>query len=255
VQETRRAFGFIPGGDVVVRLKPSRRCAELSTPGHPVLPSSQSGARAARRKPVAVRWFTLAPGGSYLSLVVRIAQDFFAGRLQMRSTASLAMLFRRAVTFSRCIILATRRTVMKAVQRCLAMLGTLNFISVATSTAHRLQTSRLELLRKAGLPAPTRSLPRLAQNNARPAIRTTNERCSHGLALIATRNFLPFAKLTAQTFLTHHPDFTVFLLLVDGKPSDAEVFSEGHVTLLPELELHNAGWYSAKFTASEFCNA
>jgi glycosyltransferase involved in cell wall biosynthesis len=40
-----------------------------------------------------------------------------------------------------------------------------------------------------------------------------------------------------------------------GEPSDAETFTEGHVTLLPELELHNAGWYSAKFTASEFSNA
>jgi hypothetical protein len=126
---------------------------------------------------------------------------------------------------------------------------------VATSTAHRLQTSRLELLRTAGLPAPTRSSPPLAQKKARPATRTTTERCFHGLALIATRNFLPFAKLTAQTFLAHHPDFTVFLLLVDGTPSDMELFNEGRVILLPELELRNAGWYSAKFTAPEFSNA
>jgi glycosyltransferase involved in cell wall biosynthesis len=75
------------------------------------------------------------------------------------------------------------------------------------------------------------------------------------LALIATRNFMPFAKLTARSFLTHHPEFRAFLLLVDGEPPDAGMFTEGHVVLLSELNLQHAGWYTAKLTASEFTNA
>ena len=77
----------------------------------------------------------------------------------------------------------------------------------------------------------------------------------HCLALIATQNFLPFAQLTAQTFLTHHPGFKAFLLLVDGEPGDAAAFPEGKTVLLDDLDFHDAGWYAAKFTASEFANA
>ena len=77
----------------------------------------------------------------------------------------------------------------------------------------------------------------------------------HCLALIATRSFLPFAKLTAKSFLAHHPEFRAFLLLVDGDPTDATVFHEGQVVLLPELGLSHVGWYASKFTALEFSNA
>jgi len=75
------------------------------------------------------------------------------------------------------------------------------------------------------------------------------------LALVATRNFLPFARLTARSFLAHHPEFSARLLLVDGEPKDAAAFPEGRIVLLSELGLANSGWYAAKFTASEFCNA
>jgi glycosyltransferase involved in cell wall biosynthesis len=78
---------------------------------------------------------------------------------------------------------------------------------------------------------------------------------SRCLALIATRNYLPFAKLVAQSFLAYHSEFRPVLLLVDGEPRDALVFSEGQVVLLSDLGLHNAGWFAAKFTASELSNA
>lgn len=78
---------------------------------------------------------------------------------------------------------------------------------------------------------------------------------SRCLALIATRNFLPFASTTARTFLTHHPEFAVFVLVVDGEPADAAAFPEGQVVFLSDLELDHAGWYVAKFTACEFSNA
>ena len=115
--------------------------------------------------------------------------------------------------------------------------------------------AQLTALAAAGLPAPARAscadslkaLPRPLRHPVPPA--------NFGLALIATRNFIPFAKLTAQNFLMHHPEFQAFLLLVDGKPEDAEIFPEGHVVLLDDLNLHDAGWYAAKFTAAEFSNA
>ncbi len=75
------------------------------------------------------------------------------------------------------------------------------------------------------------------------------------LALIASRNRLPFAQVTAQSFLAHHPDCFVFLLLVDGEPDDAARFTEGHVVLLSELPVPHAGWYAAKLAADEFCKA
>lgn len=75
------------------------------------------------------------------------------------------------------------------------------------------------------------------------------------LALISTRNFLPFARLTARSFREHHPEFDVFLLLVDGQPEDVQDFAEGRVVALSELDVPHAGLFAAKFTASEFANA
>jgi hypothetical protein len=121
--------------------------------------------------------------------------------------------------------------------------------------AAKLHNAKLKLLRAAGLPLPARTGHLITQNNEHLARPAQSEASSSALALIATRNFMPFAKLAARTFLAHHPDFKVFLLLVDGGPSDAEMFTEGSVTLLSELELYDAGWYSAKFTAAEFSNA
>ena len=76
------------------------------------------------------------------------------------------------------------------------------------------------------------------------------------LALIATRDFLPFACLTPRSFLEHHPEFRAYLLLVDGEPSDASLFPEGEIVLLEELAVAHAGGRDAsKFTAAEFSNA
>jgi glycosyltransferase involved in cell wall biosynthesis len=107
----------------------------------------------------------------------------------------------------------------------------------------------------AGFPSPAR--PAFTPPQAMAACPTARRdallpRC---LALIATRNRLPFAQITAQSFLAHHPDFFVFLLLVDGEPGDATLFQEGRVVLLADLPVPHAGWYAAKLTADELCGA
>ena len=110
-------------------------------------------------------------------------------------------------------------------------------------------------LARAGLPPairPATSPKPCAILDPTPASNEPVEKC---LALIATRNFIPFAKLTAQTFLAHHADFQIFLLLVDGEASDREAFREGSVVLLSDLALPKAGWYTVKFTAPELSNA
>jgi len=116
-------------------------------------------------------------------------------------------------------------------------------------------TQRREALAAVGLPSPARLPVELTPTIARPLAPRTLPQVSHCLALIATRNFLPFAKMAARSFLAHHSEFQAFLLLVDGEPQDAAAFCEGHVVLLSDLSLENAGWYAAKFTASEFSNA
>src|SRR5579863_6081291 len=114
---------------------------------------------------------------------------------------------------------------------------------------------RRAILHGAGLPSPARSM----ENAGHPATQArwyrSFPKVSDCLALIATRNFMPYAKLAARSFLAHHPEYQAFLLLVDGEPLDAEAFTEGHVVLPSELSLDHAGWYAAKFTASEFSNA
>ena len=80
-------------------------------------------------------------------------------------------------------------------------------------------------------------------------------RAAWGLALIATRNFMPFARLTAHSFRAVHPEFHAFLLLVDGDEGDAAMFPEGHVVLLDDLDVADIGWHVAKFTAAELSNA
>src|ERR1700733_9325526 len=114
---------------------------------------------------------------------------------------------------------------------------------------------RHQLLGAAGLPSPVRPALERDQSVARTPSQKHLPHVSNCLALIATRNFLPFAKVTARSFLVHHPEFQVFILLVDGEPPDAAAFTEGSVVLLSDLSLHNAEWYAAKFSASEFANA
>jgi glycosyltransferase involved in cell wall biosynthesis len=114
---------------------------------------------------------------------------------------------------------------------------------------------RREILLAAGLPSPDRSSVDADQSVPVASHHEAPSAVPYCLALIATRNFIPYAKLTARSFLAHHPEFQVFLLLVDGEPQDAKAFPEGHIVLPSELSLHDAGWYAAKFTASEFSNA
>ena len=119
---------------------------------------------------------------------------------------------------------------------------------------------RRRVLQTAGFPAAARPdyqlaaavRPPTATATAQPLPAATIPDC---LALIATRNHLPFAQIAARSFLTHHPEFTVRLLLVDGEPDDACRFDEGRVVLLRDLDLPNAGWYAAKFGAAEICKA
>jgi glycosyltransferase involved in cell wall biosynthesis len=111
------------------------------------------------------------------------------------------------------------------------------------------------ILQAAGLPSPVRPDRRRNLGMARTRTQRRFPDVSNCLALIATRNYIPFAKLTARSFLAHHPDFQVFLLLVDGGPSDAAAFTEGNVVLLADLGLRHTEWYQAKFSASHFANA
>jgi glycosyltransferase involved in cell wall biosynthesis len=112
-----------------------------------------------------------------------------------------------------------------------------------------------QLLSAAGWPSPVRPALEPNQNITQTPSRKRFSNVSNCLALIATRNFLPFAKLTAQSFMAHHPEFRVFVLIVDGTPSDAAAFTEGDVVFLSDLGLHHSEWYATKFSASEFSNA
>jgi glycosyltransferase involved in cell wall biosynthesis len=114
---------------------------------------------------------------------------------------------------------------------------------------------RQDALEAAGLPSPIRPVftPTMDVRSALSPRR--GKRLPNCLALIATRNHLCYAEVAARSFLAHHPEFSVFLLLVDGEPDDAALFKAGQVVLLDDLALPHTGWYSAKFTASEFCNA
>src|SRR5690348_14094699 len=79
---------------------------------------------------------------------------------------------------------------------------------------------RTALLRAAGLPSAIRNPPEV---NPKPVFACTvaHAQIENCLALIATRNYLPYAKLAAQSFLRHHEGFSVFLLLADGNREDA----------------------------------
>jgi glycosyltransferase involved in cell wall biosynthesis len=114
---------------------------------------------------------------------------------------------------------------------------------------------RSQLLSLAGLPSMV--LPPLGENKigVPESPKKHFDHVSNCLALISTRNFLPFAKLAARSFLAHHPEFQAFVLVVDGGPTDAADFAEGRVIFLSDLGLHHSGWYAARFTASEFSNA
>lgn len=112
---------------------------------------------------------------------------------------------------------------------------------------------RVAFVRQVGLPENERPGPQV-RPPATPRSTPKHPVQSRCLALIATRNYLPYALVAARTFREHHPEIPAFLLLVDGKEEDAALFPEGTVVLLADLQLAHAGWYAAKFSASEFAN-
>ena len=75
------------------------------------------------------------------------------------------------------------------------------------------------------------------------------------LALIATRGHVPYADLAARSFLKHHPEFKVFLLLVDGSEADRDLFPYLNIILLNDLALTDVGWLAAKLDPNELSNA
>lgn len=119
---------------------------------------------------------------------------------------------------------------------------------------------RRKLLRDLGLPAPVAvsaiipSEP-VAQGAAELRVPAAAMDAPPLLALIATRNHLPFADLAARSFLQHHEEFRAFLLLVDGTEADRMVLPDVTVVLLADLALPEAGWLAAKLNATEFSNA
>lgn len=115
----------------------------------------------------------------------------------------------------------------------------------------------MEFLRAAGLPPTTRPLPPAPAGECLPPEPPAPDLGEGALllALIATRNYVPFARLTARSFLAHHPGVRAVLLLTDGQEADRALFPEGRVVLLDQLDLPQAGWYAARFTASELANA
>ncbi len=121
------------------------------------------------------------------------------------------------------------------------------------------QSARRDYLEGLGLPDANRDP--VARWHVEPAPESganaldSIEQIDSCLALIATRNYLAQAAVVARAFIQFHPEFSVVLLLVDGTPADRELFPHGHVVLLDDLELPNAGWYSVKYNAVEFANA
>ena len=83
-----------------------------------------------------------------------------------------------------------------------------------------------EALQLAGMPPATRTrfVPTL-EPQALPKA-TLSTRAPLCLALIATRNYLPFAQVLARSFRAHHQSVPIFLLVTDGRAEDRGLFSE-----------------------------
>jgi hypothetical protein len=76
-----------------------------------------------------------------------------------------------------------------------------------------------------------------------------------GLALIATRNYLPYAKVAISSFLAHHrapPEFQVYVLVVEGGDEGCGAVSrETFFVGIADLNIEDISWFAAKFTANE----
>jgi len=110
-------------------------------------------------------------------------------------------------------------------------------------------------LRRLGLPRPLFDLaPDPPPQH--PALEISNgSKVEMSLAVISTKNYVPYAHVTMSSFRAFHSDIPIFLLLVDGTSEDRSLVSNCTTVLLSDLELPNRGWYTAKYDASQLANA
>ncbi|HVY17828.1 MAG TPA: glycosyltransferase family 4 protein [Rhodopila sp.] len=115
---------------------------------------------------------------------------------------------------------------------------------------------RRQLLERYGLPPATQPPDRpLDPSPRRPEAPHDGPRAPCCLSLIATRNYLPHASITARSFAAHHPDIPIYLLIIDGETPDRSIFPLGTVVLLEDMDVPGAGWASTKYDGGEFANA
>ena len=124
-----------------------------------------------------------------------------------------------------------------------------------TADEHKARFPLRAILPLAGMPPAARIHPAPASESPPPPSATLRARAPLCLAMIATRNYLPFAQVLAKSFRQHHQSVPVFLLVPDGISGDEELFPGNKVFFLDDLGVENAGWFLAKYTASEFSNA
>ncbi|MDR3471783.1 MAG: hypothetical protein P4M09_08860 [Devosia sp.] len=114
---------------------------------------------------------------------------------------------------------------------------------------------RNKIFAESGIPDPVRP----QYNDALCIMRTASPRrlkaAKYCVAMIASRNYIPYAKVLERSFVEHHPEFAVTILIPDGTRDDFKFFPNAEVCLMEDIGLSDWEWYAAKFSASEFCNA
>lgn len=75
------------------------------------------------------------------------------------------------------------------------------------------------------------------------------------LAVISTRNYLPFANVTATTFRKQHPDIPIALMVVDGKAEDVDAGVADYIFTVADILGNDVNWGVLKYNATQFCNA
>ena len=109
-------------------------------------------------------------------------------------------------------------------------------------------------LYKIGLPSRSTPPSETLRSTTVLATPRAHPKSAWGLALIATRNYLPYAKVAISSFLAHHPEFQVYVLVVDGETKDAELFQEERFVSIADLNIEHISWFAAKFSANELSN-
>src|SRR6202050_1003233 len=113
-------------------------------------------------------------------------------------------------------------------------------------------------LRNVGLPPPLFDLaPESALHPHALAVLEVplNRKIEMCLAIIVSKNYVPYAHVAISSFRFFHSDIPIFLLLVDGTSEDRSILSGCTRILLSDLEVPNLGWYTAKYDASQLSNA